>query len=1099
MRRNAAIVVLTICLAFVFNAVHAQKASLTISVYNRPVSEILEMIEKQTSFLFVYDAQRVDVSYRFTLHVQEKSLFDVLHYLFSDTHITFTVINKQIILSRKETVEPDRQAIVLGTVTDDQGIPVIGANIVIRGTSLGTTTDVLGNFKLKVPLDSTLQISYIGYHPQQLLYTGQQVLKITLIEDIWNLDEIVVTALGIRKREASLTYASQALTGVDIARVRSQHLMNSLSGKITGVQINRSSAGLGGSARVIIRGSRSINGNNQPLYVIDGVPTLNTSNEQANSAIGGTANAANRDGGDGISNLNPDDIENMTILKGASASALYGSQAANGVILITTKSGKAGVKRVEYSSNLLIDRVTHLPAFQNDYGRAEGSTHSWGDRREGPASDNLKDFFQTGISAHNALSFSSGNEKMQAYFSYANQTIRGIIDDSHIKKHNITFREKTTLFDDRLSLDGSVNLVVQNTKNKPTSGGIYMNPLYGLYTFPRGVDLSPYKKQYEVFDPERNMGVQNWFTEINDYDQNPYWLTHRMQSNDKRFRVIGSLTAAIKVNDHLVVQARGSIDHIDDAFQQKIYASTSPGIAGTNGRYIDYNYQETLIYGDIMATWNRSWGDFDLQAVVGSTLSDNRVSSLRLDSKTASLYYPNVFTIANIQMSSSAFIDERNDDRRQLQSVFATFLAGYKEKIYLDVSARNDWSSTLAFTQSRKTGYFYPSVGLAWIMHHTFDLPEWVSFGKLRASWSQVGNDIPLFVSTTVSHIGAGGSLLPSDIAPFGDLKPEMSSSVEVGTEWRLLANRLSFDFTFYQTNTRNQLFTLPSSAGATHKYYAVNAGNIRNRGLEISLSGSPVVTNRFVWRSALNYSKNTNRVKALHKDLPAFVYGDEGFSSSYSMRLVEGGSFGDIYGKAFDRDPVNGEIKYGSDGIPVVIGDGNTIRVGNCNPDFLLGWHNVFSYRDFSFSFLLDGRFGGSMLSQTQAVLDQKGVSKRTGEARLKGYVELEGRKIEQVKDFFEQIGGRSGATEYYMYDATHIRLRELSIGYSLPKKWMEKTKYLQQVQIALIGRNLFFLYKDAPFDPDVVLSTENNNQGIEVFGMPSTRSMGLNLKVTL
>nr|WP_280744419.1 MULTISPECIES: SusC/RagA family TonB-linked outer membrane protein [unclassified Parabacteroides] len=1041
----------------------------------------------------------VDVSFRFTLHVQDKSLFDVLNYIFSDTDIAFTVINKQIILSKKENVVPNRQQLVTGTVVDDKGIPVIGANIFVKETNQGTVTDVLGNFKMRVPLDSTLQVSYIGYHQQQIVYTGQQVLKITLIEDIWNLEEIVVTALGIKKREASLTYSSQSLAGVDITRVRSQHLMNTLNGKTTGIQINRSSAGLGGSARVVIRGSRSISGNNQPLYVIDGVPTINTTNEQAVSAIGGTANAANRDGGDGISNLNQDDIESINILKGASASALYGSQAANGVILITTKSGKAGVKRVEFSSNLAIDKVTNLPEFQNNYARSDGSTSSWGAYGNLPKYDNLKDFFNTGVSVNNSISFSSGNEKMQSYFSYANNTTFGIIEDSNIKKHNITLREKTTLFDDRLALDGNVNLIIQDAKNKPTSGGIYMNPLYGLYSFPRGVDMSPYKDTYEVFNPDRNMYVQNWFTEITDYDQNPYWLINRMQSTDKRFRVISSVTATFTITDYLTIQGRGNIDHISDKFQQKIYASTSPGIAGMNGRYIDYDYEERLMYGDIMATFNKTWSDFDFQAVVGSTISDNRVTSLRLDSKTASLFYPNVFTIANINMSSSAFIDERNDDRRQLQSVFATVLAGYKERLYLDVSARNDWSSTLAFTKSHESGYFYPSVGLAWIINNTFKLPEWVSFGKLRTSWSKVGNDIPMFVSTTVSHIGAGGSLLPSDIAPFGDLKPEMSTSIEIGTEWRLFSNKLSFDFTFYQTNTKNQLFTLPSSAGATHKYYAVNAGNIQNRGIEISLSGSPVVTNRFVWKSALNYSRNENLVKELHKDLPTFVYGDEGFSSSYSMRLVEGGSFGDIYGKAFDRDPVTKEIKYGNDGIPIVVGDGNTIKVGNCNPDFLLGWNNVFSYKDLTFTFLLDGRFGGSVLSQTQAILDQNGTSKRTGDARLKGYVELEGHKIENVKDFFEQIGGRSGATEYYMYDATNIRLRELSIGYTLPKKWMEKTKYLQQVQLSLVGRNLFFLYNDAPFDPDVVLSTGNNNQGIEVFGMPSTRSFGFNLKVTL
>jgi len=1084
----------------VFIHTKAQNSTLSVDFSNRPVYQILDLLEQQTAFSFVYDASVVDLTYPFSLQVSDRSFFDILNILFEQSDVAYTVINNKIILSRKEAAAILEQQIrkVSGIVTDDKNEPIIGANVFINGTTWGTITDLNGKFVLDIPVDSTLTITYIGYHPQQFIYKGEPTLDIILLESTWSLEEVVVTALGIRKKESALTYATQSFSGDELMKGNNDNFMNLLTGRTAGVLVNRNSSGLGGSARVVIRGGRSVSGNNQPLYVIDGVPMLNSTNEQANTALGGTANAANRDGGDGISNLNQNDIESINILKGASASALYGSQAANGVILITTKSGRPGLKKIEFSSNLMFDKVAYLPSFQNTYGRSEGSTSSWGEAVNMPAYDNLGDFFRTGISINNSISISSGNEKAQTYFSYANTTANGIMDNNKFNKHNINLRETAGLFDNKLTLDGNVNLIIQNAKNRPSPGGIYMNPLSGLYTFPRGMDISLYKESYETFDPQRNMPVQNWFTSITDYDQNPYWLINRIQSTDKRNRFITSLMAKVKLTDWLTLQARGNMDYIHDKFKQKIYATTSPGIAGMNGRYIDYTYQETLIYGDIMATMNKIWGDFSFNSVIGASITDTRVNALRLDSNTASLYYPNVFTIANINMSTSAYINESNDQRRQLQSVFAMAQAGYKEGLYLDVTLRNDWSSTLSHTKSKHSGFFYPSIGASWVMNKTVVMPEWINYAKIRSSWSKVGNDIPLFVSNPVSHIGSGGALLPNDTAPFDELKPETSTSLELGTEWRLFNNRLEVDFTFYKTNTKNQLFTLPSSAGASYRYYHVNAGNIENRGIELTLGANPVQHVDYMWKTTFNFSRNKNIVKKLHDELPTFIYGDEGFSSSYSMRLVEGGSFGDIYGKAFDRDPVTGEIRYDDDGIPIVIGDGNTIKVGNSNPDFLLGWDNLFTYRNFTFQFLIDGRFGGEVLSQTQAILDQYGVSKRTGDARNDGYIGLEGHQVTNIREFFEQIGGRSGATEYYMYDATNIRLRELSISYSFPKQWLEKTNLLKGLRLSLVGRNLFYLYKDAPFDPDVVLSTDNNNQGIDIFGMPSTRSYGFNLKVT-
>lgn len=1077
-----------------------EESGLKIESAGKRLSEVLEKIERQTAFSFIYDARVIDLSLVVQRDLEGKNLVDVLCVLFMDTDIAYTVVNNQVILNKKEWVmrmQEHSVQQVSGTVTDKNGEPIAGVNILVQGTTDGTVTDGDGRFVLELPLKATLDVSYIGFLPQEIAYNGERSLQIYLAENTQQLSEVVVTALGLQKKEASLPYAAQLVGGKELVRAKDLNFIQTLAGKTAGVQINRASSGLGSSARVIIRGSRSVSGNNQPLFIIDGVPMLNTTSEQAVSAIGGTANAGNRDGGDGISNLNPDDIESMTILKGGAAAALYGVQAGNGVIMITTKKGRPGMRAVQFSSTLLVDQAISLPEFQNKYGRVEGATQSWGERSSLPVYDQVADFFRCGITAIHSLSVATGDEKVQTYFSYANTTARGIVDKNTMNKHNLNLRETACLFDDRLRLDANVNLLLQSIRNKPTTGGFYMNPLPGLYTFPRGMDIRPYKEYFEVYDEKRNMPVQNWYTTVTDFEQNPYWLVNRVQGMDKRGRVIASLSAEWELSEEWTLQGRGSVDYLNDKFQQKVYASTSQGIAGVNGRYIDFGYQETLVYGDLMAVFNKKWNDFSLNAAIGTSITDQRLNYLRLDSQTASLYYPNVFTVANINMSSSAYIAEKNDARRQLQSVFATAQWGYKESLFLNVTARNDWASTLAFTKSKNRGFFYPSAGLSWVVHALAALPEFISYGKVRTSWSKVGNDIPMFVSNTVGTILAGGATQPNDKAPFNDLKSEMSSSFEIGTEWKFFHYRLDLDLTLYKTNTKNQLFTLPSSAGATYKYYFVNAGNIENKGIELSVGAVPVLTEGFRWKTQVNYSTNRNVVKKLHKDLPTFIHGDEGFSSSYSMRLVEGGSFGDIYGKAFARDKY-GSIIYGKYGLPEVIGDGNTVKVGNCNPAFLLGWENKFTYKDFSLYFLIDGHFGGDVLSQTQAVMDQAGVSKVTGEARRQGYVYLEGHHIQNVQAFYEQIGGRSGVTEYYMYDATNIRLREVSLGYAVPKQWLERTKWLKEASLSLVGRNLAFLFKKAPFDPDAVLSTANSNQGLDVFGMPTTRSIGCNIKLS-
>ena len=989
---------------------------------------------------------------------------------------------------------------VRGRVVDVSGEPLIGATIREKGGTRGTVTDIEGNFILSVPDSAVLQVSFVGYESIEVSVGGRKTLEIQLRENTVMLDNVIITALGLEKKEASLAYSIQKVKGEELTRMKEVNMITALAGKAAGVQINKNSSGIGGSAKVSLRGIRSASGDNQPLYVIDGVPMLNIGTEQAYSAIGGTANAGNRDGGDGISNLNPEDVESISILKGAPAAALYGSQAANGVILITTKKGNtAGQRNIYFSTGLTFDKAFSLPKMQNCYGVSD-VVDSWGEKAYLPTSNELNDFFRTGLTSITSVSVNYGNEKIQTYFSYANTTGRGIVDKNQLTKHNINLRETAVMFNQRLKLDGNVNVMRQIVKNKPVSGGFYMNPLVGLYRFPRGEDLSYYKDNYEIYDPERKLGIQNWHTFTEDFEQNPYWIQNRIQSKETRMRSIISLSANLRINSWLTVQARGSVDYISDKMRQKFYASTAPALCGANGRYIEMDYQETLIYGDVMAMGKRKWEDFALDVAIGGSINDKNVNSTRYDSKNASLKYANVFNLANIVMNGSASIDQKIDSRRQLQSVFGTAQVGYQDKVFLDLTARNDWASTLAYTSHEKSGFFYPSAGLSFLIDKWIQLPEWISFAKLRGTYSKVGNDIPQFITNSVSHITAGGELQANDAAPFKEMEPEMTHSVEVGTEWRFFQSRLGFNLTYYRTNTHNQFFKLPALAGDMYAYRYVNAGDIQNRGWELTVDATPVLTPDFTWKTSLNFSSNRNKIKELHEELKELVYGPSSFSSSYAMKLVKGGSIGDIYGKAFVRD-VEGNIVYQTEGdhkgLPAVEGEGNTIKVGNANPRFIMGWNHTFSYKGFSLYFLLDWRYGGKILSQTQAEMDLYGVSQVTALARDRGYVTLEGQQIDNVKGFYKNIvGGRAGVTDYYMYDATNLRLREVSLNYTFPKKWMQKTKVLKDLQLAFVARNLCFLYKKAPFDPDLVLSTGNDNQGIEVFGMPTTRSLGFTVK---
>lgn len=1092
------------------HATYSQSTRISIPRSELRVGEILDKIEAQTEYLFVYNKKSVDVRRTVNVDADNQPVSEVLDEIFNGTDIRYVMEGKNIVLTKQNEKASEIIAAVQqenisvkGVITDTKGEPIIGANVVEKGTTNGCITNIDGEFTLNTPTNATLVISFIGYQPVTIALNGQKTLNVQMQEEALSLETVVVTAMGIKRKSSTLTYSVQQVDGNELTRVKDPNLVNSLAGKIAGVNIQKT-AGVGGSAKVSIRGARSAfeSGNNQPLYVIDGVPMLSGSTQSVATALGGNNDGANMDTGDGISNLNPDDIQSMSVLKGASAAALYGSQAANGVILITTKKGHAGSTRITYSADVTFENPFIKPEFQNTYGESSGQ--SWGEAGKAFGHDNFSDYFSTGHTAINSFTLSTGNDKAQTYISYANTSAVGMIDNNKLSKHNFTFRETGKFFNDKVTIDGNVNLMRQKMKNPAPTGGFYLNPLVGLYRFPRGLNMADYSgANMEVYNESRNMMVQNWYGSTTDMESNPYWLKNRVNSKTTRTRVIASINANWTATDWLTLQARGTADYASNRGEQSMYASTASALCGANGRYIWSNSEEFMTYGDAMATFNKTWNKISLTAVLGGSISITKTNSASIDSGTASLITPNYFILSNINKTASAYIDQQIDARKVVQSVFATAQLGYGEALYLDLSARNDWSSTLAGTSSMDSGFFYPSVGLTWLMNKSFKMPEWISLAKVRASFAQVGNDLPMYIAYSFDHINAGGEPEISDTFA-KDLKPEISDSWEIGTEWSFFNHRLDFDFTWYRTNTRNQLLRMPAKTGEEKGNVYINAGKIRNQGIEMTLGITPVMTEDFRWKTQFNLSANKNKVIELYHDpvdskfdYTSFTYGDPGFTSmSYIMRVEEGGSLGDLYGNVFVRDE-NGKIKLTDAGLPERTSD-NATYVGNSNPDALLGWSNSFTYRDFTLNFLIDARFGGKVFSATQADMDAYGVSKESGAARDRGYAELEGQQFKDVKSFYQTVGGQKCVTEYYMYDATNIRLREISLGYSFPQSILEKTKFIKGASLSLVARNLFFIYKDAPYDPDATMSVGNTLQGIDTYGMPTSRSIGFNVKLT-
>jgi TonB-linked SusC/RagA family outer membrane protein len=984
-----------------------------------------------------------------------------------------------------------------GFVSDATGTPISGANVNVKGETNGASTDFDGKFSIEVKPGATLVISYIGYETRNVVVGESSTIDVKLNSAASTaLTEVVVTSLGIKKSKKSLTYSAQELKGEDLVRAKDPNLMNTIAGKIAGVAVTKSAGGSGGSTKVTIRGNSSTT-NNNPLYVVDGVPMLNISSIQPNDSFGSTQ-GGNRDGGDVIGLLNPDDFEGMTVLKGASATALYGSQGARGVVLLTSKKAKEGVSSFRASSNTTVETAAYLPKFQTSYIAKPGADESWGAAQSTP--DHTRDFFETGVTQISSFGFSTGSQNSATNVSYANTSANGVLPTNSLSKNNFSIRQMGKFFGDRLTVNANANYTSQYVTNRPTSG-LYFNPLTGLYLMPRGYDFNEYKNNFEKFDPARNMMVQNWMTN-RDIEQNPYWGLNRNKSKDGNQYMNGSVGLNYKVNNWLSIGSRYNYDRVSSQFDKEIYASTQGTLSHVNGRYISIDNLSSQNYGDLIATINtKITDDLTFFANVGTSFTKTSINDETvLDSDPSGLGIANWFTLHNFNSNTGNY--QNYGFRREQQSVFAAATFGYKNMLYLDVTGRNDWSSTLANTDNMS--FFYPSVGTTWLISETFTMPEAITFGKVRASFAQVGNDVPAFyTSPTYAYTAANPQNINPTVGPRPGttLKPESQNSFELGTEWRFVNNRFGIELTYYNNKTKDQLLTIPAPATNAEGYqnYAYNGGVIENNGIEVLLNAKIVDNDKFKWDATVNYSKNSNEVSGLPEELGGTVILTPAGVNSYRYSLINGRPFGVIEGINLKKD-AQGRVLLNADGS---IQKTDFEEVGNANPDYMLGLSNSFKYGNYFLNFTIDGRFGGDVMSLTEAVNDKFGVSQATGNARDAGGVAINAVYPDgtayagkyPAESYYSQVGGREGATGEYVYDATNVSLRELALGYTFDLK---NSKIFKTANLSLVGRNLFFFYKDAPFDPNISLSTGNGLQGIDVYAAPSTKSIGLNLNVT-
>ena len=1106
--------VLTISLLGNVFAASAQNARISIKMENVPISQVIKEIENQTRYLFINKG--VDTKNKVSINAVQKTIQDVLAQLFAGTEIAYRIDESYIILTKKN--DAGNPVSVTGKIRDANGNPIVGASVLIQGTTVGVSSDADGAFALQVPppaADRQLEISFIGYTPVSIVVGSRTSFEITLEEAASEIEQVVVTALGIKRSEKAVAYNVQQIKAEDITTVKDANFINSLTGKVAGVTINASSSGVGGASKVVLRGNKSISQSSNALYVIDGIPMYNFGG-------GGGTEFDSRGATESIADINPEDIESMSVLNGAAAAALYGSDAANGAIVVTTKRGKAGYTSVTVSSNTEVMSPFVLPEFQNRYGTgdlnsSEGSiVRSWGNRLN---SSNYMgysprdDYFQTGVTGTESVSLSTGTEKNQTYFSAAAVNSRGVIPNNGYDRYNFTFRNTTSFLGDKLKLDVGASYVMQKDRNM-TNQGTYNNPLVGAYVYPRGNDWADIE-MYERYDPARRLYTQYW--PVGDAGmtmQNPYWINYRNLRENNKDRYMLNAALSYDVLDWLNVSGRIRVDNSSNDYTEKFYASTFTQLTegSKNGLYGITKTKDKQVYGDVLVNINKTFGeDWSLQANAGASISDMRYDAMKVrgpipdgeitDEKPL---LANVFNVQNLSNTSKT---KRLQEgwREQTQSIFASVEIGFKNTYFLTLTGRNDWPSQLAGEHSVKSSFFYPSVGASVVLSQLIpEMPKNLSYVKLRASYASVGVAFERYLANPrYSWNESGLNWSTQTRFPIYNLKPERTKSFEVGLTMRFLRH-FNLDFTYYNTKTQDQTFEPNISTGSGSSKLTIQSGNVRNRGFEVAL-GYSNTWGKFSWDSNYTLSANKNKILSLADDVVNPETGehfsvdqlDMGGLADARFILREGGTLGDFYSRIDLKRDSNGAVYINEKGeiASESITDVNSyIKLGSVLPDANMAWRNDFRWRNFNFGFMVSARLGGVVFSRTQAMLDYYGVSEVSAAARDAGGVMINGGDLVDANKWYTAIGSGNSVPQYYTYSATNVRLQEASIGYTIPKK---KLGDICEITLSLVGRNLWMIYNKAPYDPETVATVNSYYQGIDYFMSPSTRNIGFNLRL--
>ena len=1079
-----------ICMQLFASVVYAQQNSkISIIKKNITLREALMSVREQTKMSVSYNDTQLPTR-KLNLDIKDKSIEEALRIILKDTGFTYKVKNNYImIIPENAQNEKGKPRNISGVISDNGGEPLIGVTVVEKGTNNGTVTDFDGNYKITTQTaHPVLVFSYVGYQSKEVSVTDNK-LNVTLDDSAQELGEVVVTALGIKRSEKALSYNVQKIGNEAITTVKSANFMNSLSGKVAGVNINASSAGMGGATRVVMRGPKSISQSNQALYVIDGIPVTGRSQGELK---GDAMMYANQPGSEGIADINPEDIESISVLSGPAAAALYGSAAAQGVIMITTKKGKEGKVSVQISNSTQFAKPFVMPEFQHSYINRPGEVKTWGDKAESAfGAYDPEDFFNTGTNIQNNVSLTAGTDKNQTYLSLGTTNAKGIIPNNTYDRYNFAFRNTTSFLNDRMHFDFSFNYILERDKNL-TAQGQWFNPLTSLYLFPRGESFDAIR-MFEVYDPVRKIYVQNWNYGDALKMQNPYWVAHRMNRTNKRSRYMVSGSLKYDILDWMNVTGRLRWDDAYTLQEDKRFASTLKLFAPSDYGFYGYDkINDQTLYGDLMLNINKTLGDFSISSNLGTSMSrlSYHVSGFQGGLKAPSnVFTPNAIDYGNATNDNRPIFEQY---KHYINSLFLSAEFGYKSMLYLTLTGRNDWDSALHGTA--QSSFFYPSVGLSAIVTEMCKLPQVINYLKVRGSWASVGSAIEPNLSSAwrYEYNPASGTYKTVTYKFPQKFYPERTDSWEAGVTARLFNNAFTVDLTFYQSNTRKQtlLRDVTSGAAGFNKEY-IQTGNIRNRGLELSI-GYAQTWNQFTWNSTLTYSMNRNKIIELLEN-PNEVVRQAGLSGC-GVVLKKGGTMGDIYTYTDFKRDAEGNIALDANGNVMQTNLANPQYRGSVLPKGNIGFSNDFSWKGFNLGFVITARLGGICMSQTQAILDEYGVSKASAESRDNGGIAVNTGKI-PAEGYYAVVGGDNPIWSEYIYSATNVRLQEAHIGYTFPKKWLLG----KELSIGLTANNLFMIYRKAPFDPESTASTGTYYQGFDYFMQPSLRTVGFNIKLKL